>query len=67
MWNGENLTEVQAVCPQVEIPAFGSTLVFPGSTGPTDLHVSEVIMRDVGQNRWTKLSADVFEGLYMPQ
>jgi hypothetical protein len=67
MWDGTNITEVQAICPQVEIPTHGTTLIFPGDTGPTELYVGEMIMREVGGNRWTKLRADVFAALYMPQ
>jgi hypothetical protein len=68
VWNGENITEVQAICPQVQRAGNSTTLTFPGPTGPSELYVGEVIMRNVGgQDRFSKLREDVFVGLYEPQ
>jgi hypothetical protein len=67
-WNGENITEVQAICPQVARVGNSSTLTFPSPAGPAELYVGEVIMRNVGgPDRWSKLREDVFVGLYEPQ
>jgi hypothetical protein len=68
VWNGENLSEVQTVCPQAEQVGNSSILTFPGPGGQAELYVGEVIMRDVGQvSRYTKLREDVFVGLYEKQ
>jgi hypothetical protein len=68
MWNGENIDEVIAICPQVEIPPAGLSLKIP--TGPNEVaivHPGDFVMRGVGTERFTRLDSDSFNALYMPQ
>jgi hypothetical protein len=65
MWNGTNLEEVQTLCPEVEVR--GTMLVIPTETGPMDVYVGDYVMKNVAGGKFTKLDADVFDGLYMPQ
>ena len=67
MWNGENIAEIQAVCPQIEIPANGTNLIFPTAAGPIELFVGDMMMRRVGTEEYRKLNASAFDALYEPQ
>lgn len=68
MWNGDNIAEVQALCPEVQKMGSGTILTIPTETGPMEVYVGDYVMRNVGnQEKFNKLDADVFDGLYMPQ
>jgi hypothetical protein len=68
MWNGENLAEVQTLCPEATKPGTGSMLSVPAANGTGfELYIGEYLMKNVAGGTYTKLSEDVFVGLYMPQ
>jgi hypothetical protein len=64
-WDGTNIEEIQTICPEVQI--YGTMLVIPSEVGPAEAYVSNVIMKEVGINKWNVLNDDVFHALYMPQ
>jgi hypothetical protein len=66
MWNGINIEEVLALCPEVQIPATGTVLTIPVGEGFAEVYVEDVIMKNVGTGGYSKLDADVFYGLYEP-
>jgi hypothetical protein len=63
-WTGMNIEEVRALCPEVEIPLNGSILVIPIEEEFAEVYVDDVIMKNVGSGKYSKLDADVFYGLY---
>jgi hypothetical protein len=67
IWNGENIAEIQALCPEVEIPANSTTLRIPTDLGSIDVYVADVVMKNVGTGKYSRLDADVFYGLYESQ
>jgi hypothetical protein len=66
IWNGENIAEIQNLCPEVQIPETGTMLVIPTDQGPAEIYVGNVIMKNVGTGKYSGLDADVFFGLYEP-
>jgi hypothetical protein len=67
-WNGQNLAEVQELCPEASIPDPGVAIgiVFiPGAGGETlNVMLNEYVMKEVGTGIYSKLEPDVFHGLY---
>jgi hypothetical protein len=64
LWNGMNIEEVMALCPEVQIPALGTVLTIPVGGGFVEVYVEDVILKNVGTGLYSKLDADVFYGLY---
>jgi hypothetical protein len=64
LWNGINIEEVVALCPEVQIPILGTVLMIPVEEGFAEVYVEDVIMKNVGSGKYSKLDADVFYGLY---
>ena len=68
LWDGMNIAEVQALCPQVGYNPPSTTLTIPSDYGTLlDANVGDVILRTVGRGRMQVLGADVFDALYEPQ
>lgn len=64
-WDGQNLEEVQELCP--EAVASGPELLPPFLTIPGGVTAvaGDYIIKNVAGGTYSKLSADVFVGLYM--
>ena len=67
LWNGQNLEEVQALCPEVTVPDPEVAPMILEIPGEITVSLGEYVMKNVGSGLYSKLDGDVFVGLYMPQ
>lgn len=67
LWTGTNLEEVQTLCPGVTVPEPEIAPWILTIPDGFNLVVGEYLMKNVAGGTYTKLGADVFVGLYMPQ
>lgn len=68
-WNGDNLADMQSLCPEARVmdPTVPWIISIPVEGGTTAVLTSEYVMKNVGTGFYSKLSEDVFLGLYTPQ
>jgi hypothetical protein len=68
MWRGDNLEEMQIFCPDITVSHSGMVLQFTSADmGIVELFIGELLMKNAGTGKFSKLSQDVFVGLYEPQ
>jgi hypothetical protein len=63
LWTGANFVEVQELCPEVIVgpEAAPWILTIPGNV---TVSLNEYLMKEIGTGKYSKLTADTFNGLY---
>jgi hypothetical protein len=65
-WNGENLSEVQDLCPEAT-PVLYAPFWITTEAGQVEVYTGEILMKSIGTQKYSKLTAEVFSALYEPQ
>jgi hypothetical protein len=63
-WDGTNLAEVRAICAEVQQLGTGTILSIPVEDGFAEVYVGDLVMRNLGTGKYSKLTADIFYALY---